>query len=131
MTEIYTLSPEYAAIVRRAHAARSSRVHSEGRILSEEHTGEGTEIHAFVPALLAALIETTVLPELALAGAHADLVLSLALVAAIVIGTADGLHIVIYHIEQLSGLRSCGFIYPALGKAGGVVCLAPVEHLLQ
>ncbi|WP_017625244.1 GTPase HflX [Nocardiopsis chromatogenes] len=30
-----------------------SRVHEEGRILSEEHTGEGTALHAWVPALLA------------------------------------------------------------------------------
>ncbi|WP_408638908.1 GTPase HflX [Nocardiopsis suaedae] len=30
-----------------------SRVHQEGRIVSEEHTGEGTALHAWVPALLA------------------------------------------------------------------------------
>ncbi|WP_026124271.1 GTPase HflX [Nocardiopsis baichengensis] len=30
-----------------------SRVHEEGRIIAEEHTGEGTALHAWVPALLA------------------------------------------------------------------------------
>ncbi|MDA2812100.1 GTPase HflX [Nocardiopsis sp. RSe5-2] len=30
-----------------------SRVHQEGRIVSEEHTGEGTALHAWVPPLLA------------------------------------------------------------------------------
>ncbi len=46
---------------------------------------------AVLGALVAALIETTVLPELAIAGTHADLVLSFAIVATIVIGTEDGL----------------------------------------
>ncbi|WP_243597584.1 GTPase HflX [Thermobifida halotolerans] len=34
-----------------------SRVHQEGRILSEEHTGEGTALHAWVPPLLAGQLD--------------------------------------------------------------------------
>ncbi|WP_017571716.1 GTPase HflX [Nocardiopsis halotolerans] len=34
-----------------------ARVHEEGRILSEEHTAEGTAIHAFVPELLAGKLD--------------------------------------------------------------------------
>jgi rod shape-determining protein MreD len=41
--------------------------------------------------LVAALLETTVLPELPIAGATADLVLVCAVAATIVLGTADGL----------------------------------------
>ncbi|WP_248591882.1 GTPase HflX [Thermobifida alba] len=34
-----------------------SRVHQEGRILSEEYTGEGTALHAWVPPLLAGQLD--------------------------------------------------------------------------
>ncbi|MFC7329603.1 GTPase HflX [Marinactinospora rubrisoli] len=34
-----------------------SRVHEEGRIITEEHTGEGTALHAFVPAALAGQLD--------------------------------------------------------------------------
>lgn len=46
---------------------------------------------AALGALIAALLETSVAPELTIAGAQADLVLSLAIVAAVVMGTEDGL----------------------------------------
>jgi rod shape-determining protein MreD len=42
-------------------------------------------------ALIAALIETSVLPEIPIAGATADLVLVCAIAAALVLGVADGL----------------------------------------
>ncbi len=34
-----------------------ARAHDEGRVVTEEHTGDGTELHAFVPASLAAKFE--------------------------------------------------------------------------
>lgn len=46
---------------------------------------------AALAALIAALIETTVLPELPIAGATADLVLTVAIVATIVFGAEDGI----------------------------------------
>lgn len=46
---------------------------------------------AALSALLAALIETTVLPEIPIAGATADLVLTVAIVATLVFGIEDGL----------------------------------------
>jgi rod shape-determining protein MreD len=46
---------------------------------------------AVLVALLAALIETTVLPEIPIAGATADLVLVCAVSAALVLGIEDGL----------------------------------------
>lgn len=46
---------------------------------------------AALVALLAALLETTVLPELAIAGATADLVLVCAISATLVLGVEDGL----------------------------------------
>jgi len=46
---------------------------------------------AALGALIAALIETTVLPELPIAGTQADLVLALAIVATMVLGPEDGL----------------------------------------
>ncbi|HEY7598451.1 MAG TPA: hypothetical protein VH741_00890 [Candidatus Limnocylindrales bacterium] len=46
---------------------------------------------AALGALLAALLETSVAPELAIGGAQADLVLALAIAAAMVMGLEDGL----------------------------------------
>lgn len=46
---------------------------------------------AALGALVAALIETSVAPELPIAGAQADVVLALAVVAAMLIGVEDGL----------------------------------------
>ena len=46
---------------------------------------------AALGALVAALIETSIAPELPIAGAQADLVLALAVVAAVLIGVEDGL----------------------------------------
>lgn len=46
---------------------------------------------AALGALIAALLETTVLPEIQIAGTQADLVLALAVVATIVLGAEDGL----------------------------------------
>jgi len=46
---------------------------------------------AALTALLAALIETTVLPEIPIAGATADLVLTVAIVATLIFGVEDGI----------------------------------------
>ena len=46
---------------------------------------------AALTALLAALIETTVLPEIPIAGATADLVLVVAVTATLILGVEDGL----------------------------------------
>lgn len=46
---------------------------------------------AALGALVAALIETSIAPELPIAGAQADVVLALAVVAAMLIGVEDGL----------------------------------------
>ncbi|MFC3995459.1 GTPase HflX [Nocardiopsis sediminis] len=39
-----------------------SRVHEEGRIIGEEHTGDGTALHAWVPQLLAGKLEEFAVP---------------------------------------------------------------------
>ncbi|ASU83057.1 GTPase HflX [Nocardiopsis gilva YIM 90087] len=39
-----------------------SRVHEEGRIVAEEHTGDGTSLHAYVPAFLAGKLEEFAVP---------------------------------------------------------------------
>jgi GTP-binding protein HflX len=51
------LAHEVHALVPYSRGDLVAKVHEEGRILSEEHTGEGTAIHAFVPALLASRLE--------------------------------------------------------------------------
>ncbi|WP_150242116.1 GTPase HflX [Nocardiopsis quinghaiensis] len=48
------LAHEVRALVPYSRGDLVARVHEEGRILSEEHTAEGTAIHAFVPEPLAA-----------------------------------------------------------------------------
>jgi GTP-binding protein HflX len=51
------LAHEVRALVPYSRGDLIARIHEEGRILSEEHTGEGTAIHAFVPALLAGKLD--------------------------------------------------------------------------
>lgn len=51
------LAEEVHALVPYSRGDLVAKVHDEGRILSEEHTGEGTALHAFVPELLAAKLE--------------------------------------------------------------------------
>ena len=51
------LAHEVRALVPYSRGDLLSRVYEEGRVLSEEHTGEGTTIHAFVPKALAAKLE--------------------------------------------------------------------------
>ncbi|MEE2035661.1 GTPase HflX [Nocardiopsis sp. CT-R113] len=48
------LAHEVNALVPYTRGDLIAKVHQEGRIISEEHTGDGTAIHAFVPELLAA-----------------------------------------------------------------------------
>ncbi|NYH54147.1 MULTISPECIES: GTPase HflX [Nocardiopsis] len=48
------LAHEVRALVPYSRGDLVARVYEEGRILSEEHTAEGTALHAFVPELLAA-----------------------------------------------------------------------------
>ncbi|WP_433697978.1 GTPase HflX [Nocardiopsis sp. CA-288880] len=48
------LAHEVNALVPYSRGDLIAKVHQEGRIISEEHTGDGTAIHAFVPELLAA-----------------------------------------------------------------------------
>ncbi|GHC96943.1 GTPase HflX [Nocardiopsis terrae] len=51
------LAKEVHALVPYSRGDLVAKVHEDGRILSEEHTGEGTALHAFVPALLAAKLD--------------------------------------------------------------------------
>ncbi len=51
------LAKEVRALVPYSRGDLVAKVHEEGRIISEEHTGEGTTLHAFVPALLAAKLD--------------------------------------------------------------------------
>jgi GTP-binding protein HflX len=51
------LAHEVRALVPYSRGDLIGRIHEEGRILSEEHTAEGTAIHAFVPALLAGRLD--------------------------------------------------------------------------
>jgi GTP-binding protein HflX len=51
------LAHEVRALVPYSRGDLIARIHEEGRILSEEHTAEGTAIHAFVPALLAGRLD--------------------------------------------------------------------------
>ncbi len=48
---------EVQALVPYTQGALVSRVHAEGELLGAEHTGEGTLLHAKVPAELAAELE--------------------------------------------------------------------------
>ncbi|WP_028647205.1 GTPase HflX [Nocardiopsis sp. CNT312] len=51
------LAREVRALVPYSRGDLVARAYEEGRILSEEHTGEGTRLHAFVPEMLAAKLE--------------------------------------------------------------------------
>ncbi|AFR06952.1 GTP-binding protein HflX [Nocardiopsis alba ATCC BAA-2165] len=51
------IAQEVRALVPYSRGDLIARAHEEGRIIGEEHTGEGTELHAFVPAPLAARLE--------------------------------------------------------------------------
>ncbi|MEV2275120.1 GTPase HflX [Nocardiopsis sp. NPDC049922] len=48
------LAHEVRALVPYSRGDLVAKAYEEGRVLSEEHTGEGTRLHAFVPELLAA-----------------------------------------------------------------------------
>ncbi|MCY9782699.1 GTPase HflX [Nocardiopsis sp. EMB25] len=48
------LAHEVHALVPYSRGDLVAKAYEEGRVLSEEHTGEGTRLHAFVPELLAA-----------------------------------------------------------------------------
>ncbi|OLT27449.1 GTPase HflX [Nocardiopsis sp. CNR-923] len=48
------LAHEVRAVVPYSRGDLVAKAYEEGRVLSEEHTGEGTRLHAFVPELLAA-----------------------------------------------------------------------------
>ena len=54
------LAHEVRALVPYSRGDLLSKAYEEGRVLSEEHTGEGTTIHAFVPKALAAKLENYV-----------------------------------------------------------------------
>mgnify|MGYP001160549480 FL=1 len=51
------LAQEVRALVPYSRGDLVARAHEEGRVLSEEHTAEGTAIHAFVPEPLAARLD--------------------------------------------------------------------------
>ena len=51
------LAEEVRALVPYSRGDLVARAHDEGRVVSEEHTADGTELHAFVPAALAARLE--------------------------------------------------------------------------
>ncbi|WP_017605088.1 GTPase HflX [Nocardiopsis alkaliphila] len=48
------IAEEVRALVPYSRGDLVARAHDEGRVVSEEHTADGTELHAFVPAPLAA-----------------------------------------------------------------------------
>lgn len=81
---------------------------------------------AALVALLAAVIETTVLPELPIAGATADLVLVCAVVATLVLGIEDGLAAAFLGgllIDMLISSRPLGAVTIALLLVTGVAIL--------
>ncbi|MDA0563986.1 GTPase HflX [Streptomonospora sp. S1-112] len=52
-----TLDREVRVVLPYERGDLVSRVHAEGRIVDEDHTGEGTRLHAWVPELLAGKLE--------------------------------------------------------------------------
>ena len=82
---------------------------------------------AVLAALIAALIETTVLPEIPLAGATADLVLVCAIVAALIFGTEDGIIAAFVGgllVDMLVPARPVGTATLALVLVAGIAALA-------
>ena len=82
---------------------------------------------AVLAALIAALIETTVLPEFPLAGATADLVLVCAIMAALLFGIEDGFvaaFVAGLLVDMLVPVRPVGTATVALVLVAGVAALA-------
>lgn len=81
---------------------------------------------ALLAALIAALIETTVLPEIPIAGATADLVLVVAIVATLVFGIEDGILAAFFGglmVDMLLPARPLGAATVALVLVTGVAAL--------
>ncbi len=82
---------------------------------------------AVLAALIAALVETTVLPEIPLAGATADLVLVCAIVATLVFGIEDGILAGFFGglmVDMLLTARPLGAATVAIVLVTGVAALA-------
>ena len=82
---------------------------------------------AVLAALIAALIETTVLPEIPLAGATADLVFVCAIVAALIFGIEDGILAAFVGgllVDMLVPARPVGTATVAVVLIAGIAALA-------